>query len=140
MYHQVVYVSSSRDYDITNFVNDSLPAIRENNAKLDVSGILLFADGTFLQVLEGDKATVHALYDKIAGDNRHQGTKILMERETPRRSFPDWSMGWEQIDDDHPLARELQKVSSSKGVREHAGDVNATILTMVDQFFSANRG
>ena len=140
MYHQVIYVSSSREYDITRFVNDSLPAIRENNARLDVSGILLFADGTFLQVLEGDKETVHDLYDKISRDSRHQGTKILLERETPRRSFPDWSMGWEEINDDHPLAHELRKVSSADGVRKHAGEVNATVMKMVDQFFAVNCG
>ena len=133
-------MSSSRQQDITQFVNDSLPAIRANNARLDISGILLFSDGTFLQVLEGEKDAVQGLYDRIARDDRHHGTKVLLTRETPRRSFPDWSMGWERIDDDHPLARELQKIASPDGLRAHADGVNGTIMKMVDQFFAVNQG
>ena len=45
-----------------------LDIIRANNKKLHVTGMLLYDDGSFFQVLEGDKADVNALFMKIEKD------------------------------------------------------------------------
>jgi hypothetical protein len=70
---------------------------RKNNSSLGVSGMLLFKDGNFLQVLEGEEKKVRPLYEKIALDTRHKTVIILSMGYCPERSFPDWSMGFQDL-------------------------------------------
>jgi Sensors of blue-light using FAD len=70
---------------------------RENNSGLGVTGMLLFKDGNFLQVLEGEESKVQALYEKIAQDRRHRTLITLSMGYSPERDFPDWSMGFNDL-------------------------------------------
>ena len=56
--------------------------------------MLLYKDGNFMQVLEGDEDTVRALSTKIADDPRHRGLITLLQGPREERQFPDWSMGF----------------------------------------------
>ena len=101
---QLVYVSAAT----VNFSSEDLDTLldkaRANNAALDVSGMLLFHEGTFLQVLEGSKQNVDMLYNKIALDTRHGNVLLLATREIDERNFGDWSMGFVR---DKKLMQEL---------------------------------
>ena len=55
----------------------------ENNRRRDVTGMLLYKDGDFMQVLEGVEATVVAVHDTIACDPRHRGLVTLLQGESP---------------------------------------------------------
>ena len=70
---------------------------RKNNATLGISGMLLFKDGHFLQVLEGEEKKVQPLYEKIALDTRHENPFILAMEYRSDRTFPDWSMGFHDL-------------------------------------------
>jgi hypothetical protein len=81
-----------------NSVNpDDLAAIlkksKTNNPPIGVTGVLCFSDGIFLQVLEGGRSPVSALYNKIACDPRHHDVVLLSYEEVSERSFAGWSMG-----------------------------------------------
>ena len=71
---------------------------RENNARTGVTGILLYRHGTFLQVLEGPHAEVDALYATIARDDRHREVSTLLAEDRAERRFPDWTMGFADVD------------------------------------------
>ena len=47
----------------------------------------------FLQLLEGDRAAVNALYHRLLKDGRHRDTAGLDMSEIPCRRFTGWSMG-----------------------------------------------
>ncbi len=64
--------------------------------------MLLYSNGTYLQVLEGESKDVHGLYDAIRNDPRNEGHVILREVEIPVRDFPDWSMGFENLESSSP--------------------------------------
>ena len=69
---------------------------RENNDRLGLTGMLLSTDGSFFQVLEGDRSMVESLYLRIATDKRHcQITKIVQEP-IQERAFAQWTMGFAQ--------------------------------------------
>ncbi|BBL72008.1 hypothetical protein MoryE10_26140 [Methylogaea oryzae] len=51
-----------------------------------------------MQVLEGDSKDVHEIYDAICRDERNTGNVKLFEHEIIRRDFPDWSMGFRNLD------------------------------------------
>jgi hypothetical protein len=67
------------------------------NRPRDVTGMLLYKDGNFMQVLEGEEKVVRAVRATIASDLRHRGVFTLLEGLTPGRQFPNWSMGFKDL-------------------------------------------
>lgn len=96
--HMIVYRSvpvitgSIRDYIAE--VDKMLATARRRNPEADVTGALLFNEDWFVQLLEGDEASVMATYNRIALDPRHEEVELLVTRTMPARLFPDWSMGF----------------------------------------------
>ena len=75
---------------------------RRNNSAAGITGMLLYRAGRFLQAIEGDEAALTKLFERIAADPRHTGIRVLDRGETERPEFPDWSMGFEQLDEAAP--------------------------------------
>ncbi|MEQ8496099.1 MAG: BLUF domain-containing protein, partial [Gammaproteobacteria bacterium] len=68
-----------------------LRVARANNRRLGVTGILLYVDGSFFQVLEGEADVVDELFLRIAGDPRHANVTEIIRERIAQRAFPDWS-------------------------------------------------
>ena len=66
---------------------------KANNAVSGVTGVLCFSDGIFIQLLEGGRSPVSALYNRIASDPRHTDVVLLSYEEIGERRFAGWSMG-----------------------------------------------
>jgi hypothetical protein len=69
------------------------------NARRDVTGLLLYGRGNFMQLLEGEAVTVTDLYARIARDRRHRDVRTLYCGPTQRRLFPTWNMGLVVLDE-----------------------------------------
>lgn len=93
----IVYSSSASDTFTEAGLPDLLVQSRENNARLGLTGMLLYRDGHFLQLLEGDDDVVRDRMDVIAGDLRHRHISTLLEVNIEARQFPDWTMGYGAI-------------------------------------------
>lgn len=78
-------------------LTDLLEQARADNTISQVTGMLLYRAGKFLQVLEGDEAVVEALYKKIEPDSRHYDLQVLLTGQRAKRQFPDWSMGFANL-------------------------------------------
>jgi Sensors of blue-light using FAD len=93
MYY-LTYVSSA----VRPFTPDELYALLEvckrNNARDGITGMMLYKDGNFMQVLEGHETVVRQTYARIAMDPRHNGLITLQEAPQKMPQFPDWSMGF----------------------------------------------
>jgi hypothetical protein len=76
---------------------DELHAIlrksKANNPLLGITGVLCYSEGIFLQALEGGRAAVNQLYNRIAADPRHSDVTLLCYAEIHERRFAGWSMG-----------------------------------------------
>jgi hypothetical protein len=94
----LVYVSSATEPFSTKQLYDLLAKSRENNARRGLTGILLYKDGNFMQLLEGPEQAVRDLMDAIQQDSRHQGLIVLSQTTVAERSFPEWSMGFCDLD------------------------------------------
>jgi hypothetical protein len=70
---------------------------RRRNAGRGITGFFLYHRESVFQLLEGFPGIVHELYEKIAGDSRHQFVAKLIDEPIVRRSFGDWSMGHARI-------------------------------------------
>ncbi|MDE2567227.1 MAG: BLUF domain-containing protein [Burkholderiales bacterium] len=66
---------------------------KANNPAQGVTGVLCFSQGIFLQALEGGRAAVNALYNRIVADPRHTEVTLLSYEEIGERRFAGWSMG-----------------------------------------------
>lgn len=91
-----------------------LDQARKGNGRRDITGILLYIKGTFLnpvkdksvpesegrfiQVLEGNEADVMAAFDRISADARHQDIMVLKEAEISHRNFDTWNMGFSSME------------------------------------------
>lgn len=94
----LIYGSSARhDMTETELV-DLLTTSKMNNDALGITGMLLYKGGNFLQVLEGKKEAVEALYSKIQADKRHRGVMTISIRPLEKRVFGDWKMGFANLD------------------------------------------
>ncbi len=91
---QLFYVSTASQPGDSRTIQAILQTARRNNARLDVTGCLLYSGRYFAQVLEGSDSVVPALAQRIASDPRHKDVVILMETHRPEREFGDWSMGY----------------------------------------------
>ncbi|HEX8658114.1 MAG TPA: BLUF domain-containing protein, partial [Hymenobacter sp.] len=66
---------------------------RRHNAAAGITGLLLYSDGRYVQVLEGPRDKVRALYARIRKDPRHSHLVTICEGPGPTRWFTQWSMG-----------------------------------------------
>ena len=69
-----------------------LTASRTNNARDGVTGALLYSDGCFAQVLEGDLGAVQRTFERIQRDPRHGHVIVLEARRAEARIFGLWDM------------------------------------------------
>ncbi len=65
----------------------------QNNAAVGITGLLCHTDSTFLQVLEGGRDEVSALYRRIVADAQHEAVTLLTYEDIDERDFAGWSMG-----------------------------------------------
>ena len=66
---------------------------KAHNPGLGITGVLCFSEGLFMQVLEGGRSAVNALYGRILRDPRHTDVELLSYEEIGERRFAAWSMG-----------------------------------------------
>ena len=97
LYH-LGYVST----EAVKFSEETLVALlseaRNSNTDRDVTGLLLYREGSFYQVLEGSESAVMATFQEIEGDPRHKEVRILFHGETDAREFADWKMAFLNLD------------------------------------------
>ena len=96
---RLIYVSSARKLMDKDALLGILAKAREKNARLGITGMLLYKDGNFLQLLEGEERIVRGIYETIARDTRHFDTMITMEEAVNERMFTEWSMGFHDLSD-----------------------------------------
>ena len=93
----LVYVSSAVELFSDEELTELLDKSRKNNAASDITGMLLYKDGNFMQFLEGPKDAVLALMTKIKADQRHRGLIVLLHEEHDEREFDHWAMGFKKL-------------------------------------------
>lgn len=90
----IVYVSAAIEQFGDAALEELLQRARERNVKADTSGLLLYADGNFLQYLEGPGHLVTPIWEAIQQDARHHQLTVLVDRTARQREFDGWSMAY----------------------------------------------
>jgi len=91
---QLIYTSTAvKDFGELELSHLLLQA-RRNNERAGVTGMLLYHQRSFLQVIEGEAAALDALFARIGRDERHNRVSALLRQPVPSRQFADWAMGF----------------------------------------------
>jgi hypothetical protein len=91
---QIVYVSSAVRELLPSELAELLVAARARNEQSGITGMLLYSEGSFMQVMEGPQAAVETLYARIERDARHTGCIRLLAKPIVERQFAEWCMGF----------------------------------------------
>lgn len=109
----------------------------ENNRRADITGLLVYFDKMFFQIIEGEDKVIDQLYVKIGNDPRHCDLfRLKTEYKIEERLFPTWSMRTINLDhtiDDLllPIKILLQSVVESHSIIEQY--TQPTIIKMLNQ-------
>ena len=93
----LTYVSAAVAPLTSDELRELLIICEKNNRRDEISGMLLYKDGNFMQVLEGAEAAVSQTHARIGADPRHAGLITLLKGPLKARQFPDWSMGFKDL-------------------------------------------
>lgn len=95
---RLVYYSRNRVVGAPSAMEETirgiLAASRANNARVGVTGALMFNAGCFAQVLEGPGEAVETTFERIQQDERHGEVSLLALDPVTERLFTDWSMAF----------------------------------------------
>ncbi len=95
MLYQLAYVSLSQTSLSQTLLYEILDVSQRNNAQDEITGILMYHDKLFFQVLEGERGVVENCYfERICDDPRHTSLSLMWANLVQRRTFSDWAMGY----------------------------------------------
>lgn len=89
----VVYVSACTEPMTSAMLEALLAEARRLNRDSGVTGVLLHADGQFMQYFEGPPDSMRPTYERIRRSRRHTRITELMNEPVAGREFADWLMG-----------------------------------------------
>lgn len=93
MLSQLVYVSNRKPVCTQEEIDKILASCKKNNPGLDITGVLLYSDTKFIQLVEGESKVIMNLYDKIKKDPRHSNPMMISYGPIKEKTFPAWHMG-----------------------------------------------
>jgi Sensors of blue-light using FAD len=96
--HSIAYVSSAVNMFSEAELELLLQQVRRRNIELEITGLLLYSTGNFMQVLEGSKTGVQSVFASIARDPRHRRVVTIMDEPIESREFSEWAMAFRTVD------------------------------------------
>ena len=113
---------------------EMLESIRPKNDDLELTGMLLYSGGSVIQTLEGPEASVESVFASIRTDPRHTEVVVLLRERIEARSFPAWSMGFQNISE-----REIHDIASyadftQAGLADGLGPQSSSAFRLLELF------
>lgn len=125
---RLLYVSHFDGDQPAAAVDKIIVQSRAHNPSHGITGVLCHTGKLFVQVLEGGRSPVNALYNRITRDSRHRDVELLDYAEISERRFAGWTMG--RVNLDKVNASLLLKYSESPTIDPYSlsGKVSLALL------------
>ncbi|MBO0357861.1 BLUF domain-containing protein [Hymenobacter sp. BT186] len=98
--HHIIYMSRGVRPMNEEELLTLLEQARRENERQGITGALVYGDGQFMQIIEGEESVLAALYAKLLQDSWHINVVKLADKQIGQRSFQDWSMGFQVVSAD----------------------------------------
>ena len=98
----IIYTSkyTGRPEDIDDVLADIVMKSQVNNTEFDITGMLFYHKGRFIQALEGDQEPLEGLMSILENDSRHENIQRIVDQTIKKRTFREWSMGSLDLSED----------------------------------------
>jgi hypothetical protein len=121
---QLAYTSDASDNLASGEIFKIIETSSSNNLRDDLTGMLIFANDRFFQIVEGEPAAIDSLVVRLEADPRHHSIQVLHRQEIGERSFPRWRM---------------ERVRIANGsVPEALANVSSGVRALVRQFLDGS--
>jgi len=117
----LIYVSSAVKPMSEQEIQDMLVPARIKNSRLQITGLLVYRSGNFIQYIEGPQDSIQSLYQSICKDIRHRDMTVLDENTVNVRLFGDWEMAY-KLYSDTPVFDENELAQDSTGIKKTLSD------------------
>lgn len=78
--HVIAYVSSANSNLSKEDVADLFKQVNNFNNSHDITGVLLYAETNFFQLIEGDEKEIKSLFSQIEKDPRHSNIIVFVNK------------------------------------------------------------
>lgn len=131
MIKTICYISDSVEHKSIEKLKKLYLKAKKNNHELNITGVLIYKNKNFLQVLEGDVSSVNTTFEKIKFDKRHRNIFEVINTTTDVRIFQDYNFGFTIVDNKEGIKNlheylEWLKVAENQLANE--------VITMVENF------
>lgn len=134
--YRIIYLSSATTKFTSKEIISLLNTSRKRNEVNEITGLLLYSDGNFLQIIEGKKKAILKLYSKISIDSRHKNIIKVFEGIVDSREYPNWRMGFNVIDK-NLYKRSINLETFTRDYSENNQDTIASIF--IETFLKSNK-
>jgi|ERR1700722_13365338 Sensors of blue-light using FAD len=118
----LIYASRATEHFHEHEIPDLLQQVRIANAKQEITGMLLYICGSFVQVLEGHTEMVDSAFSRILSDKRHSQATLIVRESISERAFEGWTM----------MHKTLDPVEAGELIREMDFFLSPTWLNQLD--------
>jgi hypothetical protein len=94
----IVYISTTSKILTDSELADMLRENYLHNRRANINGMLIYTEGSFIQVLEGPEESLSRTYQEIVQDKRHKNIIKLAEDKINVPNFSSWSMAFKAAD------------------------------------------
>ena len=131
---RLLYASRAAASLTADGVQSILQQAQVNNPAQGITGVLTHSDNLFMQVLEGGRERVNALYGRLLRDPRHTDVVLLHYEEISERRYGCWTMGHVNLNKVNPSI--LLRFSETPGLDPHAMS-GRNSLALIDELAAA---
>jgi hypothetical protein len=137
LYH-ISYVSTGCDGLRYEHIKEILESSNKNNETDEISGILIYCNKHFFQIIEGEKEKVEELFQKIAVDPRHDNVIKLQSGFIEQRHFETWNMGFKSYNKELKPLDDFNNEEFYSYVKSQMNGHPAVSLKILVDFFDLN--
>ncbi len=91
---QLIYASNAAFSFSEKDLEELLIQARDFNNSKEITGLLIYHNENFMQVIEGPDHEIEKLYSRIENDSRHHHVTLIYKEPIEKKDFGDWSMGF----------------------------------------------
>lgn len=130
MTHTICYLSSATDDLNDKELEQLFKKTQTNNLTQEVSGILLYSYGNFLQVLEGEKTKLLTLFNTIKQDQRHKNIITIFNKQNEHCTFEGYKSGFSII----KTNTDLKNLNNYLNNNKDKAPFSSSVLSLLEPF------
>ncbi|MFL1013035.1 BLUF domain-containing protein [Flavisericum labens] len=135
MIKTICYISDSIKHESIDKLKSLYQKASVNNKKQNITGVLIYKNSNFLQVLEGEASSVDQTFNKIQEDKRHRNIFKVISTQIEQRIFEDYNFGFTIVDNKQALNDLYQYL---EWLREADSPYANKVILMVENFINSN--